>query len=194
MARIKPVAYDKADDATRAAFDEITQAHGRMTNMKATLAHSLPALKALMEWYPLRDEVQRFLEPRATMLFVHAISSATDCLICSTFFRRLLIDGGEDPDHLEMSDRERTVVEFGRQLVRDANRVSDELYARLANHFTPSQLVALTAFGGMMIATNVFNNALGVDLDECLEPYRRADGQTESRKHESTNIAEARPN
>ena len=129
-----------------------------------------------MEWYPLRDEVQKFLDPRATMLFVHAISSATDCLICSTFFRRLLIDAGEDPDRLTMDDRERTVVEFGRQLVRDANHVSDELYARLASQFTPKQLVALTAFGAMMLATNVFNNALRVDLDEYLEPYRRAGG------------------
>ena len=134
-----------------------------------------------MEWYPLRDEVQTFLDPRATMLFVHAISSAADCLICSTFFRRLLIDAGENPDHLEMNERERTVVEFGRQLVRDANRVSDELYARLASQFAPQQLVALTAFGAMMIATNVFNNALRVDLDEYLEPYRRAGAGSDSR-------------
>ena len=64
MARIPPVNYEDADRATQAAFDQITSAHGRMTNMKATLAHSLPALEALMQWYPLRDEVEKFLEPR----------------------------------------------------------------------------------------------------------------------------------
>jgi alkylhydroperoxidase family enzyme len=174
MARIPPVKYEDADRATQAAFDEIVAAHGRMTNMKATLAHSLPALDALMQWYPLRDEVEEFLEPRAAMLLVHAISSATGCLICSTFFRRLLVDAGENPDQLEMNHREQAVVDFGRQLVRDANRVSDELYARLESQFTSAQIVALTAFGGLMIATNVFNNALRVDLDEYLEPYRRA--------------------
>ena len=51
-----------------------------------------------MTWYDLRDEVEPFLGERATMLFAHAISAETDCLICSTFFRRLLIDAGEDPD------------------------------------------------------------------------------------------------
>jgi alkylhydroperoxidase family enzyme len=126
-----------------------------------------------MEWYPLREEVHKFLEPRATMLFVHAISSATDCLICSTFFRRHLIDAGEDPDQLAMNDREQLVVEFGRQLVSDANQVSDDLYRRLAQQFSQPQIVALTAFGAMMIATNIFNNALRVDLDEYLESYRR---------------------
>ena len=173
MARVPPVQYEKADPATQAAFDQITSTQGRMTNMKATLAHSLPALDALMQWYPLRGEVETFLEARGTMLYVHAISSATDCLICSTFFRRLLIDAGENPDDLAMNSREQTVVDYGRQLVRDPNQVSDELYARLKKQFTEPQIVALTAFGGMMIATNVFNNALRIDLDEYLQPYRR---------------------
>jgi alkylhydroperoxidase family enzyme len=159
MARVPPVRYEGADRPTQAAFDQIVAAQGRMTNMKATLAHSLPALDALMQWYP-------------TMLFVYAISAATDCLICSTFFRRLLIDAGENPDDLKMNDREQVVVDFARQLVRDPNQVSDELYARLGQQFSPPQIVALTAFGAMMIATNVFNNALRIDLDEYLQPYR----------------------
>jgi hypothetical protein len=34
-------------------------------------------------------------------------------------------------------------------------------------------MTALTAFGALMVATNVFNNALHVELDEYLQPYRR---------------------
>jgi hypothetical protein len=33
--------------------------------------------------------------------------------------------------------------------------------------------VALTAFGGLMVATNLFNNAIKVDLDEYLVSYRK---------------------
>ena len=65
-----------------------------MTNMKWTLAHSPVALDALLQWYPLHDEVAPVLGERRTWLFCHAISTAGDCLICSTFFRRLLIDAG----------------------------------------------------------------------------------------------------
>ena len=101
-----------------------------------------------MAWYPLREQVASFLGERATNLFVHAISSATDCLICSTFFRRILLEMGEDPDHLELDSREQAVVDFGRQLVRDANEVSDELYERLAGFFAPPQIIELTVFAG----------------------------------------------
>lgn len=172
MARIRPLEHEHAKPAARAELDRQLASGGRVTNMKRTLAHSPPALLALMQWYPLRDEVRSFLGERLTTLFAHAVSTQTDCLICSTFFRRMLIEAGEKPDHLALDEREQAVVDYGRQLARDANGVSDELYGRLARFLEPAQMVALTAFGGMMIATNIFNNALRVDLDEYLQPYR----------------------
>lgn len=177
MARIRPLAREECSPASRRIHDEQVAAHGRMTNMKSTLAHSAPALKALMEWYALRDEVEPFLGPRATILFAHAISTETDCLICSTFFRRILIESGEDPDRFEMDERERLVAAYGRQLARDAHGVTDELFARLRGHFSEAEVVALTAFGALMVATNLFNNALRVDLDEYLWPYRAGAGE-----------------
>jgi len=173
MPRIQPVEVEAASPMSRKQLEMQIKAHGRATNMKRTLAHSPMALHAYMHWYDLFDEVSEFLGKRAATLFVHAISTQTDCLICSTFFRRWLIESGEDPDTLALDERERTVVEYGRQLVKDANAVSDELYARLGAFLTPEQIVALTAFGGLMIATNVFNNALRVDLDEYLFPFRK---------------------
>jgi len=35
------------------------------------------------------------------------------------------------------------------------------------------QIVVLTAFGSLMLATNVFNDALRVDLDEYLKPFAK---------------------
>lgn len=173
MPRIPPIERDEASPAMQADFDEQVRRHGRMTNMKKTLARSHPAFKALMEWYPLRDAIQPWLGERATMIFAHAISAQTDCLICSTFFRRILKDWGEDPDDLKLDAREALLAEFGRQLVKDAHRVSDELFGRLRKEFSEEQIVLLTVFGGVMIATNIFNNALRVDLDEYLFPYRK---------------------
>ena len=172
MPRIRPVEYAEADPEQRAAHDETVRGQGRITNMKRTLLRSLPAFHALMEWYPLRDTVQPFLGERLTNLFSHAISTENDCLICSTFFRRVLVESGEDPDRLALDEREELVVEFGRQLSKPFARVPDDLFARLAAAFSDEQIVALTAFGALMVATNVVNNALEVDLDDYLEPYQ----------------------
>ncbi len=174
MARIAPVSIAEAPPLARAELERQVAAHGRVTNMKCTLARSPAALTALMQWYALYDAVAPVLGLRGTTLFVHAISAETDCLVCSTFFRRWLTEQGEDPDALVLDDREQALVDYGRQLAIDAHRVSDQLFANLASWLTDEQIVALTAFGGMMIATNVFNNALQVDLDGYLEPFRKS--------------------
>ncbi len=176
MPRIRPIDPDAASAEQRAAHEEHEQHHGRMTNMKRTLLHSLPAFHALMEWYTLRDSVRPFLGDRGATIFSHAISAETDCLICSTFFRRILIDAGEDPDELALDEREQLLVDFGRRLARDAKGVDDALFTRLTNQFSSAEIVALTAFGSIMLATNIFNDALRVDLDGSLEPYRRQAG------------------
>lgn len=175
MARIPP-ATGELDPLAQAEVDRQMAAHGRITNMKRTLAHSGAALVALMTWYPLRDTVAEFLGDRATTLFAHAVSTETECLICSTFFRRILKDAGEDPDALVLDARERVIVNYGLALARNNSYVPDATYASVAAILNPREIVALTAFGGMMIATNVFNNALDVDLDDYLHTYKRAGG------------------
>ena len=109
----------------------------------------------MLEWYPLHDAVAPFLGERRTTLFCHAISTETDCLICSTFFRRILIDAGEDPDALGLDELDELVVAFGMRLAHDAHGVDDELYGRLAEQFSDEQIVLLTAFGAIMVATNI---------------------------------------
>lgn len=172
MPRIRPVEYTEAAAAVRAAYDGVVREHGRITNMKRTLLRSEPAFHALMEWYPLRDAVQPFLGDRLTNLFAHVISADNDCLICSTFFRRILIDSGEDPDRFALDEREQVVVDVGRCLAKPYARIPDELFGRLAALFDEEQIVALTAFGALMVATNIVNNALDTDLDDYLQGYR----------------------
>jgi alkylhydroperoxidase family enzyme len=172
MPRIAPLDYGGMPADARAAHDAHLRT-ARITNMKRTLLHSVPAFDALMTWYRLRDTVQPFLGERLTTLFAHAVSSETDCLICSTFFRRILIDSGEDPDDLAMDEREVAVVDFGRALARTPHRIPDALYGCVAAHFSDEQMVALTAFGALMVATNVINNVLQVPLDDYLQPYRK---------------------
>jgi alkylhydroperoxidase family enzyme len=175
-ARVPPTTYDQLPPAGQAAHDSHARS-ARITNMKRTLLHSVPAFEALMTWYPLRDTVQPFLGERLTTLFAHAVSAETDCLICSTFFRRMLIQSGENPDRLALDGWEAAVVAYGRRLAVTPHTVPDEIYAPIAARLTREQIVALTAFGALMVATNVFNNALAVPLDEYLEPYRQAEAR-----------------
>jgi alkylhydroperoxidase family enzyme len=174
--RVPPTTYDDLAPAARAAHDAHEEV-ARITNMKRTLLHSVPAFEALMTWYPLRDAVRPFLGDRLTTLFAHAVSSETDCLICSTFFRRLLLQSGENPDRLVLDQWESAVIAYGRSLATTPHEVPDEVYRPIAEKLTNEQVVVLTAFGALMVATNVFNNALRVPLDDYLQPFRRMEAR-----------------
>jgi len=63
-------------------------------------------------------------------------------------------------------------VDFGRAIARQGNRIPSDLYLKLENWFTAEQIVALTGFASLMIATNVVNNALEIDLDEYLYAFK----------------------
>jgi alkylhydroperoxidase family enzyme len=155
----------------RAAHDELIKAH-LLTNMKATLLHSPVALNAVLEWYALFARVKPFLGERSAVIFCFAISRANACELCTTFTRRSLKGFGEDPENLVLEPRDQLLWDFGTQLAKNPNRVSDALHARLSEEFTPVQIVELTVFGALMIVNNVFNSALRIDVDESLSPYR----------------------
>lgn len=174
MPRIAPLTDREIPAESRPEFERQLAVHGRVTNMKRTLARNAVAFESLMTWYPLHDVVRGFLGERATLIFVLSISEQSDCLVCSTYFRRHLIDSGENPDRLALDAREEDLAEFGRQLARDSKAVEEAVISRLASFLAPDQIVTLTAFGAMMLATNVFINVLDVDLDEYLHAYRKS--------------------
>ena len=175
MTRIGPVDPDTAPEASRALAGAHEAAGARMTNMKWTAARSPETLAMLLTWYPLFDRIAVFLGERRAQLLAHAISDRNECLICSTYFRRVLVDAGEDPAALQLDDEDELIVELGRVLADDPHGVDDdELYGRLAARYSEQQIVELVGFGAIMVATNVFNDALGVPLDDYLQPYRKA--------------------
>ena len=103
--------YESSSEEVKREYEDQIAKHGRITNMKRTLLHNVPAFKAYMEWYTLYDQLVPVIGDRAISLFSHAISEGNECLICSIFFRKILIDSGDDPDNPHLSDTEKLLVD-----------------------------------------------------------------------------------
>jgi alkylhydroperoxidase family enzyme len=171
MARIAFVNPESASPEVKAAYEETVREHS-ISNMKAVLLHLPVALHAVLEWYKLFAQVKPFLGERLAILFCDGISRQNSCELCATFMHREIVKCGEDPYNLKLDEREQAVVDFGRQLAKNPNEVSDSLFAILAKHFTSAQIVDSTVFGALMIVNNIFNSALKIDLDTSLDDYR----------------------
>ncbi|MBQ6380500.1 MAG: hypothetical protein IJJ41_02720 [Clostridia bacterium] len=172
--RIAPLEYENASEEAKKLWDEHEKEH-IITNMKRTLLKHPYCFEVMMEWYPLYAEVAAIegVGELGADIYSYAISSANDCLICETFFRKILMDAGRNPDALDLSEKERILTEYGKACVKQPIKVSDDLYGRMRAHFSEEEMILLTTFAGMMIATNLINHALEVDLDQRLIGYEK---------------------
>ena len=172
MARINPLHVEDAPLSLQFAFTaHTTRYNARITNMKATLGHSQVAFEVYMEWYRLYDRVRIILGDRLAYLFAYTISVGSNCPLCTTFFRKIIIDNGELPENIKFTENEQLIMDFGSTIAQQQGRISEELFSRVWELYTTPQLVELIAFAGQMIATNVFNNVLETDIDEYLFQY-----------------------
>lgn len=174
MPHVHPPTYDDLAPESRERWDARLASDGEVSNMKQTLLHSPVAYDALMQWFPLRDALVPAIGERGVIVLSHAISTTNDCLLCSLYFRRALIARGEDPNAREdLSPQESDLADFGRALTSDG-KASEELTTRLRDRYGVEGLVNLVSFTGLMIATNLVNTSLDIDLDDELLALHRA--------------------
>ncbi len=172
MPRINPINQNEISPSLQIAFERhIKEYNARITNMKATLGHSLLAFEVYMQWYPLYEQVEIILGKRLAYLYAYSISKASDCPLCSTFFRKIIIDAGEKPENLVLAPSQKDIIDFGNSIAKYQGNINDHLYNSIAQKYSKSEMVILIAFAGQMIATNVFNNVLETDIDEYLVEY-----------------------
>ena len=173
MAYISKINYEEATEEVKGLIDKQIKEHGKITNMKLTLLHSVPAYHALMEWFPLEETIEAFLGERAVNFFCYAISEENECLLCSAFFRKILKELDIDFETFEFTEEENLLIQYGKAIVNDANHIPKELFDELKKHWNEEQIVAITAFATIMIATNIINKSLDVEPDEELLPYTK---------------------
>ena len=172
MARINPINQNEISPSVQSAFERhIKEYNARITNMKATLGHSLLAFEVYMQWYPLYEQVEIILGKRLAYLYAYSISKASDCPLCSTFFRKIIIDAGEKPENLVLAPSQKDIIDFGNSIAKYQGNINDHLYNSIAQKYSKSDMVILIAFAGQMIATNVFSNVIETDIDEYLVEY-----------------------
>ncbi len=168
--RIQPSKYEDLPPESTAVWDEQMERFGVMTTMKRTLALSPIACESIFNLYPMIDKVASYVGKQATIIFVHAVSSETDCLICSVYFRKHLVDSGIDPDDFELTSEEDALVKFGQAMAKNNARIPDEIFNRLS-FLSDAAKVDLVVLAGLMLACNFFNNALNVQLDDFMDSY-----------------------
>ena len=165
MSRIEPMNPSEASPKAQAAIDEHLRQGYRLTNEKRTLLHNAVAFNALeAQSYAVDRELQRLVGKQAADFFEYAISVQNDCIVCTTYFGKLLRSMGiTDFESFDFTPEEALMIEYGRAIARNPKQVPDELFARLQAAFDDETIIVMTTMAVFMIANNIFNDALQVE-------------------------------
>ena len=133
MPRIAPVNLTDLPPEAQAAVDEHLRQGYRLTNEKLTLLHNATAFEALeAQSYAVDRELQRLVGKRAADFFEYAISVENDCIVCTTYFGKLLRSMGiEDFEGFAFTPEEELMIEYGRAIAKNPKQIPDELFERL---------------------------------------------------------------
>ena len=167
MARISLIDLDHANEEVKKVVADHVADGYRITNEKLTLLHHIPSFEALeLESYKLDRELQKIVGKRAADFYEYAISLQNDCLVCSTYFTKLLQKNGiDDFDSFDFTEEERLLIAYARAIASDHKNVPDELFEQLKERYTEAEIVVITTMGIFMIANNYFNDILQVESE-----------------------------
>ena len=168
MAKVSYVKREDLDAVGQQAYDEENSRVGLVTNMKRAILHSPPAHQAYLGSYLIKAELIHLLGKRAFNIYAHAISSASDCLLCSTFFRRALAAEAISPASFQPTEEEQLLIDLGSTIGARVKQLDATLWSRLLQRYDETAIVNLIGYGGTMVATNIFNSLLEIDMDAYL--------------------------
>lgn len=174
MARVRDIPSVGLPADLAAIYDEFAASYGPFRNQVAVFAHVPAALRHLM---PLLMELRaaKTLSKRALELAIVAVSQLNACHYCVAHHKPFLVVEGvspdgvdrilDYPDHPELDEVDRVVVEYAIAAWERPNRIPDALFARLRRHFSEAQVVELTLRITLCGFFNKFNDALQIEKE-----------------------------
>lgn len=111
------------------------------------------------EWYALSEELVPFIGERAYSLFAHAVFDESGHASAAEYFRGELTAAGTDVDDPQVTETERLLIDWGRQVARDAGGLDVTWRTRFETAFNPALRSAIIRFAALCIATSVVDAA-----------------------------------
>ena len=186
MARVPYIEYDDASEEVRELYESATRITGRVTNLHKIMAHA----PWLYRWYlPLQMSAQRdgigVLDHRSRTLAHVKTSLVNACEYCTEHTSTLgryagvlsdeefeaLQQGHGESDHFDEKDI--AVIEWSEAVAMNRARRETELFERLSQHFSDTEIVELTMVIAVRCVANKVVDSLWGDLEDASFPRNK---------------------
>lgn len=158
MARIPPVAPANESAELKTVFDQLRATRGSVPGMYRTLAHQPAVLAAHRAYFHAALDAGVLPRPFKEKI-AWRVARLRGSEYSSASHRRYALKHGvaetelaaiDRGDYAALPPRESAALRFAEAMVKRQGSVDDTIYAALAQHFNPAEIVEIVALVGIM--------------------------------------------
>lgn len=175
MARLQPRPPRGLDLVRRLIYRTATRLYGRPMEPNQILAHHRPLLLGYGAVAMAHERYSKTIPHRLKMLAMIRAAQLMGCEWCMDFGSYLAQSSGIEADTLRdlahwrespwFDDLDRLVLEYSEAMTQTPVAVTDELFARLREHFDERQMIELTMSISLENMYSRTNWALGIESE-----------------------------
>jgi uncharacterized peroxidase-related enzyme len=174
VSRVPALKADALSGADKEMFEKAS-GYGTFASLVGVMANRPPIMRNT--WNLLLElKGEGVLPPRYLELALVTVSKLNACTYCVSHHAPHLSVTGVSEEAVEQilefdsitefDDADRVVCEYAREVTVNWNRVRDEIFDRLRQHFDDAQIVELTWRIALCGAFNRFNDVLQIDIEQ----------------------------
>ncbi len=173
MARVRNIEADELVDADRTIYERYARDYGPFMNQVRVFAHRPPALRHIMGLL-LEFADEAVLNKRYLEIALVTVSKLNQCDYCVAHHAPRAVSHGLAPGavesiiekHVDSFDEiDYLVRDYAVAVTNDWNRVRDDMFEQLRQHFSEEQIVELTLRISLCGFFNRFNDVLQIDME-----------------------------
>lgn len=104
-----------------------------------------------------------FIGERAALLLAYSVSVGASSAVPSAFYRRILVDRGEDAENPQVTEAEQLLIDWAREVGRNPAAIDPELRSRIEGAFSVPLRSELLSFAAAVVASGVVASAAGLE-------------------------------
>ena len=168
MALLPALEKDEVKDIAKEVFEKFEKETGKVPEWVKVMAHRPEILKEFVELFRAimkEGEIEPFLKWK----IAYVVSQSLKCPFCLDVTEKMLKKFGATDEIIEkikeikeLPERERETLELVRDVTLDGHLDNPEIFERLKEKFTPSQIVEIISVMGLFNYINRFNNTLAI--------------------------------
>ncbi len=168
MAIISSLEKDQIEEIAKAIYEKFEKETGKVPEWVKVMAHSPKILKEFTELFKV-IMTEGKIEPYLKWKIAYTISDMLKCPFCVDVTIKMLEKFGATEEMIkkikerkDLPEKEKEILELVKDITADAHLDQPEIFKKLKEKLTESQIVEIVSVIGLFNYINRFNNTFGI--------------------------------